>query len=326
MERQLAGADVAADQQVVPRRGGPDPGPRVPAVPLGSLASGPDLPSAGVLQQRRDRLGAGHHGPAAQRDAEVRGDPQHVRLIAGLEVLAQLGAVAVHLVPAVEIARHAIRGRLRADVGGQLPLGAELQVQRQSHHQGPDRVGDVLAGDPLPRAGQRVPGLLPHVRQVHRVDPVRDPVRAPHVLPFDAGSAFAFLLLAGLVQRPDHQVPAPPPALARGLVQSGDGEPADCREGIPARPVQQPLRLVRRPVTHQPRHAPPVPLRQLAHHRAQVLARLQPQLHARETRPQAFQQLSTLPPGRPGAYPDGSSRLCVLFRHTNMITRRLPHA
>jgi hypothetical protein len=32
-----------------------------------------------------------------------------------------------------------------------------------------------------------VPAALAHIRQVHRVDAVRDPARAPQVLPFDAG-------------------------------------------------------------------------------------------------------------------------------------------
>jgi hypothetical protein len=51
---------------------------------------------------------------------------------------------------------------------GQQPLGAEDQVQRQAHEQGLHRVIDVLGRDPLRGLGQRVPGLLPHVRQVHR--------------------------------------------------------------------------------------------------------------------------------------------------------------
>ena len=42
---QLAGLQVAADQQAVPRGGGADPGPGVPAVALGPLAGGADLPA-----------------------------------------------------------------------------------------------------------------------------------------------------------------------------------------------------------------------------------------------------------------------------------------
>ena len=55
-------------------------------------------------------------------------------------------------------------------------------------------------------------------RQVHRVDPVRHPARAPHVLAFHPGGRLARLLLPGLVDRPDHQ-PAPP-AAPRGLLQA----------------------------------------------------------------------------------------------------------
>ena len=56
-------------------------------------------------------------------------------------------------------------------------LSAEPQVQRQSRDQALHGVLDVLGRDPLPRPDQRVPGLLPHVGQVHRVDPVRHAAR-----------------------------------------------------------------------------------------------------------------------------------------------------
>ena len=49
---QLAGLQVAADQQVMPRGGGGDPRPGVPALALGALAGGADLPAPLVLQQR----------------------------------------------------------------------------------------------------------------------------------------------------------------------------------------------------------------------------------------------------------------------------------
>jgi len=73
--------------------------------------------------------------------------------------------------------------------------------------------------------------------------------------------------------------------------------------------IEQPLRLIRRPVPGMPGDAPPVPLRQFAHHRGGVLARLQPRLCPRETGPQQFQQLSPFPQRQPDAYADGCSRL-----------------
>ena len=98
-------------------------------------------------------------------------------------------AVAVHLVPAVEVRPDPVGGGVLADVDGQLPLGAEPQVQRQPHDQGLHRVLEVLAGDPLAGADQRVPGLFPHVGQVHGVDPVGHLPRAPQVLPLDPAVA-----------------------------------------------------------------------------------------------------------------------------------------
>src|ERR1035437_2028352 len=187
MEGQLAGPGVAADQQVMLRRGCADPRPRVPPVALGALAGGPDLPAALVLQQRGDGFGAGQHGPAAHRDPEIRGHPQHVRLLLRLEELPQLRAVAVYLVPAREVELDAVGSRVLADIDGELALGAELKVQRQPRPQRLHRIRDVLTRYPLPEPDQRVPGLLPHIGQVNRIDSVRDPVRAAHMLTLDAG-------------------------------------------------------------------------------------------------------------------------------------------
>jgi len=169
----------------------------------------------------------------------------------------------------------------------------------------------VLAGDPLPGADQRVPGLFPHVRDVHGVDAVGHLARAPQVLPLDPAGGFAGLFLPGLVDGPDHQAAAPFPA-PRRLLQPGHREPAHHAhrgEGVPAGVVEQPLGLVRRPVPGVPGDAPPVALRQLAHHRGGVLARLQPRLRPGEARPQQLQQLGPFPQRQPGAYPGGSSRL-----------------
>ena len=193
--------------------------------PLEPLPGGADFPAPLVLQQRLNRLRAGQPGASGQGEHEVRRHPQHVRLACGFEVLAQLGAGAVYLVPAVEVRPDPAGGGVLADVDGQLALGAEYQVQRQPHEQGLRRVLEVLAGDPLPGADQRVPGPFPHVRQVHRVDPVGHPARAPQVLPFHARGGLAGLFLPGLVDRPDHQAAAPFPA-PRRLLQAGHREPA----------------------------------------------------------------------------------------------------
>ena len=148
-----------------------------------------------------------------------------------------------------------------------------------------------------------VPGLLPHQRHVHRVDPVRHPARAAHVLAFHPGGRLARLLLAGLVDRRDHQA-APPPAAPRRPVQAGRREPADLahrRQRVPRRPVQQPLRPVRRPVPGMLGHRPPVPLRQLADQRGHVLPRLLPRLASARSTPAA--RPSAQPVSGPPAQP-----------------------
>ncbi len=324
---QVAGPEVAADEQVVARGGGGDPGPGVPAFALGAVAGGAGLPAPCVRHQPPDGSGARGLRPGGQGEREVRRDPQHVGLPAGLEELAQLGAAAVDLVAADEVEAGAVGVRAGADVDGQLPLGAEPQARRQPHEPGPGRITDVLSRDPLPGADRRVPGLFPDVRQVHRVNAVRHPARAAQVLPLHPRGGRALLFLPGLVDRPDHQVPAAPAAAPRGLLQPGHREPAHRAhrgDGVPARMVQQPLRLIRRPVPGITGDAPPVQLRQLAHHRPQVLARLQPRLGPGETRPQQLQQLSPFPQRQPGTYPDGSSRLRFCCLHKHMIVRRLP--
>ena len=148
------------------------------------------------------------------------------------------------------------------------------------------------------------------------------------MLPFDPRRARPGLLLPGLIQRPDRQrPPAPPPP--RRLVQPRHREPPHrghrCHR-VPGRPVQQALGPVRRPVTREPRDRPPVPPRQIAHHRSHVLPGLKPRPRPPERRADQLQQLSPFPQAQPYRYPGGSSRLRLLFRHTNMIMRRLPHS
>jgi hypothetical protein len=311
-EGQFPGLEVTADEQVVTRGGGGDPRPGVPALAFGAAARGADLLAPRVLQRRLDCLRAGQLRARGQGEREVRRHAQHVRLAVVLEELAQLRAAAVDLIAAGEIEAGAVGVCAGADVDGQLPLGAEPQIQRQAHDQGLRRVGDVLGGDPLAGADQRVPSLFPDVGQVDGVDAVGHPARAPQVLPLDPGGGLAGLFLPGLVDRPDHQLPAPPFPAPGCLLQPGHREPAHHGhrgQGVPARMIQQPLGLVRRLVPVMPGDAPPVPLRQLAHHRGGVLARLQPRLRPGKARPQQHQQLSPFLQRQPGAYADGSSRL-----------------
>jgi hypothetical protein len=77
------------------------------------------------------------------------------------------------------------------------------QALGQGHGQRVRRVADVPGRDPLPGADQRMPGLLAHIRQVHRGDAIGNLAHASQILPFDAGRGSALLGLAGLIDRPD---------------------------------------------------------------------------------------------------------------------------
>ena len=313
---------MAADEQVVPRRDRAQPRPRRPACSLGALPGGADLPGPAAGRQLSSCLLAGEPDSAGHGEAEVRRHPQHVALAAAFQIVAQLGAVAVDLVPAHEVQPDTVGEDLGEQIDGQLPLGPEHQIAGQPHDQGRGRVVDLLTRDPLPAGDQRVPGLLPHIRQVHRGDPVGHLSRAAQIVPLDAGGVLALFDLPCLIDRPDHQ--APPTG---GLIQARHREPAHHphrHSGVPDRPVQQPLGLIRRPVPGMLGDRPPVAAGNLAHQRGGVLARLQPRLHPHKTRPQQPQQLSALPPAQPGPYPGGSSRPRFCCRHTHMIARRLP--
>jgi hypothetical protein len=94
VEGQLAGFEVAADQQVMPGRGGTQPGPGVSAVAFGSGPGRADLPAAAGAQPGGGLL-AGQRAAAGQGEAETGRDPQHVGLVMIFAELAQLGAPAL---------------------------------------------------------------------------------------------------------------------------------------------------------------------------------------------------------------------------------------
>lgn len=159
---------------------------------------------------------------------------------------------------------------------------------------------------------------------MHRIDPVRDPARAPHVLPLHPARRGALLGLTRLVQRRDHQPTAP--RAARRCVQAGGHEPADLTHrghGVPDRPVQQPLRPVRRPVPGMLSDGPPIALRYLTDQRRYISARVLPRLRPHEARPQPPQQLGSCTHRTPSLYPGSSSRLRFCCPHKHMIDRRL---
>lgn len=94
---------MAADQQEVARAGGADQRPRVPALALGPLAGGAHL-RLPVGDQLVYGLHAGELHARHQLDLHVGCHPQHVGLLVVFEEPAQLGAAAVHLVAADEVA------------------------------------------------------------------------------------------------------------------------------------------------------------------------------------------------------------------------------
>jgi hypothetical protein len=143
---QLAGPQVAADQQVMPGRGGAQPCPGVPALSLRPRPGGADLPAALAGQPRGGGLLASERHTTGQHQAEAGRDPQHVGLIVVFAELAQLGARSVHLVAADEVQPHAVGQGLGEDVGGQLALG------RNTRSSGRPMTADV-AGSPIWAAG-----------------------------------------------------------------------------------------------------------------------------------------------------------------------------
>ena len=279
--------------------------------PLEPLAGGADLPAPLVLQQRRDRLRAGQLGARGQGEGEVRRHPQHVGLAAGLEELAQLGAVAVDLVAAGEVEA----GSRRRAASVQMSM-ASCPLVRNSRSSGSPMTRDFTGSSMCSR------GI--HCRAPISACPVpsRTYDRCTVLIPLATRPAHPrYWRLTPAVASPAFSCPvssiAPitiPPRRPRRAAASSpaDREPAHHAhrgEGVPARVVQQPLRPVRRPVPAMPGDTPPVHPGQLAGQRRHVLARLQPRLGPGKTRPQQAQQLIPFPQRQPGAYPDGSGRL-----------------
>jgi hypothetical protein len=195
-----------------------------------------------------------------QREVEAGRDPQHIALAVVFQEPAQFGTGAVDLFSAGEVQPDPAGERLGDDAHGKLALGAEHQAQRQPHHQRRHRVPDLSGRHPLPGADQRMPGPPAHIRQVHGSDAVGDLAHAPQVLPFHARRHAALLDLAGLIDRPGPQAP-PAARAAGGLLQPRHREPphhTHRREGVPHRPVEQPLRPLRHPVPGLLRDRPPV--------------------------------------------------------------------
>ena len=173
------------------------------------------------------------------------------------------------------------------------------------------------------RCGHRVAFL--HVRQVHGVDPVFHPARAPQVLPLDTAGGLAFLLLTGLIQRPD---PYGARLLGRRAASSRPAT-ANRRTTPIAAKVSQAAwfssRCVRSGVRSPACSATLQPFR---FGRPLITARTyfpacSHRLRPHKRRPHQPQQLGTFPLAKPRTYPDGSSRLRFCCSHKRMIARRL---
>ena len=162
-----------------------------------------------------------------------------------------------------------------------------------------------------PPAGGR---LLPHIRQVHRSDPVRHLPSAAQAVPPGPGGGRALLDLTGLIQRPGHQAAAPARP-ARRLLQARHREPPDL-------PAEQPLGPVRRLIPGVLGDRLPVTPGQSADQGADVFPRPQPRLWPGEARPQPSRRLSMFPAGKPGPCPGSGSRLRSCCSHACMTGRR----
>jgi len=316
----LAGGQVAADEQPVPRAGGGDPGPGVVPFAFRSAPGRGQHPAPPGTQMRGDHIGAGEPA-AAESEDERLGDPQHIPPVVVFEVAAQGGTAAVYLIAAHEVGHHAVGAGVGKDLDRQLTLGGERQVFRQPHPPPHGGVFEVLTRDPLPEPDQPVPSVLADIGQVHGVDPIGDPAGTAHVLAFDPRTGGAGFLLAGLIHRRDPQ-PAPPGR----SIQATDDKPPDHahrRPGVPAGMVEQPLSLIRGGIPHPLRDAPAVAFTQVRQARPDILARLNPRFHPHKAAPDAVSQLAEQVTGPAGLYHEGSSRPWSCSRHTGRIMRRL---
>jgi hypothetical protein len=122
---------------------------------------------------------------------------------------AQLGAGSIDLVVGDEVDADAVAPGVGEQADGQFAFGGEDQVQGQAGGDGGDRIGDLLGGDSLAGADQRVPGPGADVGEADGVDAVVDAACAAHVLALDASCGLALFLLAGLVECSDGQAVGP---------------------------------------------------------------------------------------------------------------------
>jgi len=159
------------------------------------------------------------------------------------------------------------------------------------------------------------------IRAIHRVHPVGDPARAPHVLPLHPGRRFALLLLPGLIQRRhDHRLIAQVPDQVPG------DEAADhtlSRVLVPHRVVEQPLHPIRRDIPRVLGQRPAVLPWQVADQPGDILPGLGKRLHPREARRQPPVQRGQIRHRQLTLYHRSRSRLTVFMPHNLMILRRL---
>nr|WP_236051651.1 hypothetical protein [Nonomuraea cypriaca] len=206
---------------------------------------------------------------------------------------AQLGAGAVDLVAGDEVDDDAVEVGIGEQADGQFALGGEGQVEGQAGGDRRDGVGDLLGGDPLAGADQRVPGPGSDVGQVDGVDAVVDAACAAHVLTLDTGCGLSLLLLAGLVQRADGQAGG-----AGDRVQSVGGVAAYGAHrpgGVPAGAVQQALGGGGRAVPGVLGDRPAVAFGQVGHDGADVFGGLQAGFDPGEHRGQCGEQVVGVP-------------------------------
>jgi len=137
-----------------------------------------------------------------------------------------------------------------------------------------------------------MPGTLAHIRQVHGIYPLLHLARAAHVLTLHPGGQRSVpscpVSSSAPTARPRRRPTRTPPDLSR---QPRTDAPRSSPPHHPARPVQQPLSPVRRLIPDHSGDRPPVPVRQVAHHRRRIPDGMQPRLGPDQRRTNQRQQL-----------------------------------